>query len=103
MKRVIKVSRNENIVFILTKEDILACAMELGIAEEQINKDIIESARTRIRLELCHWPEIFKAALREAIRYPLELDCYPSRAWWQGGKCAFSKQGKNEIKEEEEK
>ena len=103
MKRVIKVSRNENIVFILTKEDILACAMELGIAEEQINKDIIESVRTRIRLELCHWPEIAKTAFNEAIKCPVGLDCYPSCTWWQDGKCAFSKQGKNEIKEEEEK
>ena len=95
----------ENIVFMLIKEDVLACAMELGISKEQITDDVIESVKRRVRLEFSRWPEVWpeviKAALKEAIKCPLGLDCYPSCAWWKGGKCTFPEQVKKETKKGE--
>ena len=91
----------ENIAFMLIKEDVLACAMELGISKEQVTDDVIESVKRRVRLEFSHWPEVVKAALKEAIKCPLGLDCYPSCAWWKGGKCTFPEQVKKETKKGE--
>jgi len=89
------------IVFMLTNEDVLACAMELGIAEEQVTSDVMELVKRRVRLEFSRWPEEVKAALKEAIKCPLGLDCYPSCAWWQDGKCTFSEQVKQETRKGE--
>ena len=95
----------ENIVFMLIKEDVLACTMELGISKEQVTDDVIESVKRRVRLEFSRWPEVWpeviKAALKEAIKCPLGLDCYPSCAWWKGGKCTFPEQVKKETKKGE--
>jgi len=96
------VSRSyEGIVFMLIKEDVLTCAMELGISKEQVTDDVIELVKRRVRLEFSRWPEVVKAALKEAIECPLGLDCYPSCAWWQGGKCTFPEQAKQATKKGE--
>ena len=91
----------EDIVFILTKEDVLACAMELGMSKEQITNDVTESVKRRVSLEFSLWPEVVKAALKKAIECPLGLDCYPSCAWWKDGKCTFPEQIKHRIKKGE--
>jgi len=81
------VSRNhgENVIFILTKDEVLACANELGISKEQLTDDVIELVKMRLR----SWSEVVKSALKEAIQCPLGLVCYPSCAWWKYGKCTF--------------
>ena len=94
-------SHDEDIVFMLTKEDVLACATELGIPKEQVTDDVIESVKRRVHLEFGHWPEIVTVALKVAIRCPLGLVCYPSCAWWEDGKCTFSKQANEETKKGE--
>jgi len=91
----------DDIIFILTKEDALACAMELGIPKEQITDDVIESVKRRVSLEFSRWTEVVKSALKEAIKCPLGLVCYPSCAWWKDGKCTFPKQANEETKKGE--
>ena len=91
----IKVSENcvEGVIFMLTKDEVLACAKELGISKEQVGDNIIELVKTRVSLGLGHWPEVVKSALREAIICPLGLVCYPSCFWWQDAKCRFPGKG----------
>ena len=89
----IKMSQSyEDIVFIVTKEDVLACATELGMSKEQITDAVIEFVRRRVSLGFSRWAEIVKSALREAIECPLGLVCYPSCFWWQDGKCTFPRE-----------
>ena len=73
----------------LTKNDILVCAHELGIHKEQVTDDIIELLQKRISLSLSHWPQLLKSALIDAVKCPLGLVCYPSCFWWKDGKCTF--------------
>ena len=87
-------SHEKDIFFMLTKEQVLACATELGISEEQVTEDIIEPLKRRVSLEFSHWPEVVKAALKETRKCPLGLDCYPSCYWWKDGKCTFSRGAK---------
>ena len=80
---------NEDSIFIPTRDDILACANELGIPDEQVTADVIELVKKRVNPGLGHWPEAVKSALKGATKCPLGLVCYPSCFWWKDGKCIF--------------
>lgn len=75
--------------FMLTKDDVLACANKLGIPEEQVTNNEIESLERRVISVFGNWPDVVRSPLQEAIKCPLKLVCYPSCAWWKDGKCAF--------------
>ena len=79
----------EDIIFMLTKDDVLACGDELGISKQQVTGDVIKLVKMKVSSALGNCPEIVKSALREAIGCPLGLVCYPSCFWWQDGKCKF--------------
>ena len=79
----------DEIILILTKGDVLACADEVGISAEQVTDDVIELVKQKVSLEFRNWPQVIRSALRDAIKCPLGLICYPSCAWWQDDKCIF--------------
>ena len=79
----------ENIIFILTKDDVLACARELNIPEEQVADETIELVKDKINREFGRWPEIVKEVLTQVSQCPLELTCFPSCCWWKEGRCIF--------------
>lgn len=79
----------KDIIFMLTKDEVLTCAHELGISKEQVTDDVVELVKRRLNLEFRHWPEIVKSLLKEATKCPLGLVCYPSCFWWKNGGCAF--------------
>ena len=83
----------ENIIFRLTKADVLTCANKLGISKERVTDDVIKSLKKKVSLEFGYWPEVIKSALKETIGCPLKLVCYPSCAWWRDGKCIFPREG----------
>ena len=70
---------------------------------EPTSIDIVELLKRRVGLGPRRWPEIVKSALKEAIRCPLGLVCYPSCFWWQDGKCIFPSGAKQEPKEKRSK
>jgi len=82
-------SYGEEVIFMLTKHDVLVCSKELRIPEEQITDDVNELVKKKINLSFGNWPEVVKSALIEAIKCPLGLVCYPSCYWWKDGKCTF--------------
>ena len=86
--------REGDIMFILTEDDVLACANELGMSKEQVTDDVIELVKREVSLELGDWREVVKSALRVAIECPLGLVCYPSCYWWEDGKCTFPREDK---------
>jgi len=79
----------ENIIFILTKDDVLACARELNIPEEQVADETIELVKDKINREFGRWPEIVKEVLTQVSQCPLRLTCFPSCCWWKEGRCIF--------------
>jgi len=86
----------EDVFFILTKDEVLDCANELGISQEKVTGGVIELVKREVNLGLGNWPEIVKKALKEATGCPLGLVCYPSCSWWQDGKCTFTGETKSE-------
>ena len=81
----------KDIVFMLAKDEVLACAVELGISKERMTDDVVELVKRRLDMEFRHWPEIVKSLLSEATKCPLGLVCYPSCFWWENASCTFQR------------
>jgi hypothetical protein len=79
----------QDFVFVLTRDQILACAWELGIADEQLTDEAMGLVKNRLEAEFRRWPEIVKEVLSRAARCPLGLACFPSCSWWKEGRCIF--------------
>jgi hypothetical protein len=82
----------KGIIFMLTKDEVLACAQELGIPVEQVTDEVFELVRSRLNREFRHWPEIIKEVLNQANQCPLGLVCFPSCFWWKEGRCTFPRE-----------
>jgi len=59
---------DENTIFILTREDVIACAKEMGIPEEAITDDVLEKVKKGVEFGLECWSEVVKTALDEALK-----------------------------------
>jgi len=82
-------NNRKEIIFMLTRDDVLACAKELKIPEEQVTGEAIELIKDKLKAEFGHWPEIVKETLTQATQCPLGLTCFPSCCWWKEGRCIF--------------
>ena len=84
-------------VFMVTRDDVLASANELGIPEEQVTDDVIELVKGKVSQGLHDWREAIKGVVKEAIskeavdkeaiKCPLGMVCSPSCAWREVGGC----------------
>jgi hypothetical protein len=81
--------RDENVIYTLLKDEIAACALDLGISEEQVAYGILKGMRKMVDLEIDHWPLVDTANPQDAADCPLGLDCYRSCAWWSESGCLF--------------
>jgi hypothetical protein len=55
--------RASEVVFILTKEDVITCAKEMGIPEEAITDDVFYKVKKGVESAWEGWPEVVKAAI----------------------------------------
>ena len=55
-------------VFILTREDVIACAREMGIPEEAISGDVLAQVRKGVEWGLGCWSEVVKEAINMALK-----------------------------------
>ena len=67
-KEVIQVIRAHDVVYLLTKEDVIACAKEMGIPEEVITDDILYKVKKGIEGAWEGWTEVIKAAISYALK-----------------------------------
>ena len=85
-------------VFVVTKEDILACADELGRPEEEVTEDLIEMVKEEVSRGLHHQRGMLRGMVKEAIECPigvpkkagecpLGMACSPSCPWQEVGEC----------------
>ena len=58
----------DEVVFILTKEDVLSCDRELDIPEEAITDDILRQVKKGVEFGFEFWSEVVKDALTEALK-----------------------------------
>ena len=56
------------IIFILTGEDVISCAQEMGIPQEAITDDVLEQVKKGVEWGLEHWSDVVKVAISEALK-----------------------------------
>ena len=82
-------NNRKDVIFMLTKDEVLTCANELKIPAEQITDEALELVKDKLGAEFSRWPEIVKETLAQASQCPLGLVCFPSCCWWKEGRCIF--------------
>ena len=55
-------------VFILTREDVIACAREMNIPEEAITDGVLARVRKGVEWGLECWSEVVKEAINMALK-----------------------------------
>jgi len=60
--------RTEEVVFILTMEDVIACAKEMGIPQKAITDDVFYRVKKGVEFGLECWSEVVKTALDDALK-----------------------------------
>jgi hypothetical protein len=61
-------SSDSEVIFILTSEDVISCAEELGIPKEAITDDVLYQVRKGVESGLEGWPLVVKAAISYALK-----------------------------------
>ncbi len=57
-----------DIVFVLTREDVIAAAREMGLPAEAITDEVLESVKAGIGFGLDCWPDVVKACITFALK-----------------------------------
>lgn len=55
-------------IFVLTKEDVLECAREMGIPEAAVTDDILAQVKKGVEWGLGCWSEVVKEAINMALK-----------------------------------
>ena len=59
---------NKEVVFVLTKEDVIGCAQEMGIPAEAITDDVLCQVKKGVEFGLECWDEVVKEAINMALK-----------------------------------
>ena len=88
-------------LFVVTKDSVFSCADELGIPQDQITDDIIETVRLKVSDILGGWREVVKSMVKETIEMevadketgqcPLGTECSPTCPFKEIGECTLSR------------
>ena len=55
-------------IFVLSREDVIGCAREMGIPEEAITDDILAQVKKGLEWGLGNWSEVVKEAINMALK-----------------------------------
>jgi len=58
----------KDVVFILTKEDVIGCAKEMNIPEEKIDDEFLEEIKKGVDWGMEFWSDVVKEAIRIAYQ-----------------------------------
>ena len=81
-------------ILMVTRDDVMTCADELGMPREQVTDSVIELVKDRVSQGLGAWREVMKDMVKEVIgegssECPLGMVCSPSCAWREAGGCVL--------------
>lgn len=54
-------------IFILSRDDVLMCAEQMGIPSSKITDDILRQVKKGVEFGLEYWTEVVKIAIEEAL------------------------------------
>ena len=59
---------NAETIFVLTREDVLECARQLGIPEKAITDDILRQVKKGVEFGFENWADVVKSAIDFALK-----------------------------------
>jgi hypothetical protein len=59
---------SSEVVFLLTRDDVIGEAKEMGIPEEAITDDVLYQVKKGVEFGLECWTEVVKTAIDEALK-----------------------------------
>jgi len=59
---------DKNTIFVLTKQDVLECAGEMGIPEQAITDDVLCQVKKGVMWGLECWSDVMKEAINMALK-----------------------------------
>ena len=59
---------HKDVIFVLTKEDVMECAKELDVPEEAITDDVLYQVRKGVDAGLECWSDVVKDAINFALK-----------------------------------
>jgi hypothetical protein len=59
---------DKDTIFVLTREDVIECAREMGIKEETITDDVLTQVKKGVEWGLEGWSEVIKEAINMALK-----------------------------------
>ncbi len=59
---------DKDTIFVLTREDVIGCAREMGIPGEMITDDVLDQVKKRVEWGLECWDEVMKEAINMALK-----------------------------------
>lgn len=62
------VRSREDTLFTVTKEDVIACAREMGVPEKALTDDVLRNVKKGLEAGLEYWPVVVKEAINLALK-----------------------------------
>jgi hypothetical protein len=59
---------DKDTIFVLSREDVIGCAREMGIPKEEITDDILAQVKKGVMWGLECWSEVVKEAINMALK-----------------------------------
>jgi hypothetical protein len=59
---------DEGVIFVLTREDVVICAEQMGIPAEAITDDVLRQIKKGVEWGLESWSEVMKEAINVALK-----------------------------------
>ena len=60
--------RHADVVFVLTRDDVIGCARDMGIPDEAVTDDVLEQVKKGVEWGLECWSEVVKEAINLALK-----------------------------------
>ena len=60
--------RHADVVFILTRDDVIGCARDMGIPDQAITDEVIEQVKKGVEWGFESWSEVVKEAINVALK-----------------------------------
>jgi len=57
----------KDVIFVLSREDVIACARELNVPEEDITDEVLAEIKKGVDWGMEFWSDVVKEAIRIAI------------------------------------
>jgi hypothetical protein len=68
LKEVREPTASSDTIFVLTKEDVIDCAREMGIPAEAITDDVLRQVKKGVEFGFEFWSEVVKEAINFALK-----------------------------------